>query len=563
MSPSPRRILFAGDDNEGGNPQTERSDAVKRTLIIAASALAVSALAVSAIYTLAQEPDRPPPPGGGSSREGGRRRGGPQEDSTPLTREQRAKVKSILSRYDASALTAGDARAINEAFREAGLRNGPGLREAIREAGFVPERIGELDPPPDRPAGDRRRADRRRPDSRGRRPRRADRPGPGNSGGGYSIEQAVSDRAQLTTIAFSGLAFLTGNLCSDTVLPPGKVCDFFGFQYMRDVDTNELGHNSSFVPRIANNVLYVLSDRQKAQLIALAKKQQPLLRKYAYQRFPLIKAFRRLLAGDIPAGSRGLDRLAATRYTGELFQIDGQLGYERAKVLGSVVRSLSAKQKASLGKLAFNNSATWPRRRDQVDKRSLPHDVHVAVMTYASEMFSWYAGSAMADTYFCPERHGAYFGAFYMKRPPARGNRDESISTNLTADSGEAFLATLTRAQRELITGLVDLQRKDLAEIVKTRRAIAVKLRRFMREATADKDTVLALAKRYGELDGRISYYYATHFAKVNRTLSAQQRTKLMKLRNLDATYTCKGAYLYSRPIAMPTIRNTDFLFGG
>ena len=27
----------------------------------------------------------------------------------------------------------------------------------------------------------------------------------------------------------------------------------------------------------------------------------------------------------------------------------------------------------------------------------------VSVMTYASEMFSWYAGSVDADTYFCPE----------------------------------------------------------------------------------------------------------------------------------------------------------------
>jgi hypothetical protein len=42
-------------------------------------------------------------------------------------------------------------------------------------------------------------------------------------------------------------------------------------------------------------------------------------------------------------------------------------------------------------------------------------------------------------------------------------------------------------AQRKLITDLVDLQRKDLVEIVKTRRAIATGLRRFEKGRSADK----------------------------------------------------------------------------
>ena len=57
----------------------------------------------------------------------------------------------------------------------------------------------------------------------------------------YSIEQATSDRAQLHTIAFDGLAFLTGDFGLDTFLPPGKVSDYFGFQYMRDIDAKEGG----------------------------------------------------------------------------------------------------------------------------------------------------------------------------------------------------------------------------------------------------------------------------------------------------------------------------------
>jgi len=45
-------------------------------------------------------------------------------------------------------------------------------------------------------------------------------------------------------------------------------------------------------------------------------------------------------------------------------------------------------------------------------------------MTYASEMFSWYAGSVEADVYFCPERHATYFGSFYMKDIPAMGKQE-------------------------------------------------------------------------------------------------------------------------------------------
>ena len=198
---------------------------------------------------------------------------------------------------------------------------------------------------------------------------------------------------------------------------------------------------------------------------------------------------------------------------------------------------------------------------EQLDKRSMSHEVNVAVMTYASEMFAWYAGSLEADTYFCPERHGMYFGGFGMKTAPAMGKQNYSISTSLTGDSGEAFLAALTDAQRKLITDLVDLQRQDLAEIVKTRRAIATELRRFQKGETADKDKVLALSRRYGELDGEMSYLYATAFAEVGKTLTAQQNEELARMRT-HSPEDPKGPFLYSSPIRMPKIASTEFLFG-
>ncbi len=391
------------------------------------------------------------------------------------------------------------------------------------------------------------------------RPQRG--PNPRGNAERYSIEQAVSDQAQLRTIAFDGLAFLTGDFGSDTFLPPGKVSDYFGFQYMRDIDAKEGGHNTSFLTRIADNMLSILNDGQKVQLLALGKAQENDIRRFAEKRLPLIKAFRRNLEGDLPAGSKGLDKNAVIRYSAELYALDGLLAFQRAEVMGGILRSLDKRQKSALGKLKFGDSRTWPEIPEQLDKRSMSHEVNVAVMTYASEMFSWYAGSLEADTYFCPERHGMYFGGFGMKTAPAMGKRDYSISTSLTSDSGEAFLDTLTPVQRKGIAELVDRQREDLAEIVKIRRAIATELRRFLKGETARQDPVLALSKRYGELDGEIAYLYATAFAKVGHTLTAQQREKLAGLRASEPSAP-KGPFLYSQPISSPKIESTDFLFG-
>ena len=73
-----------------------------------------------------------------------------QTQEQSLSDVQKARVVSILSQYDSSSLTVEDAKAINNAFREAGIRKGPGQREAIEAAGFDARKISTLDPPPDR-----------------------------------------------------------------------------------------------------------------------------------------------------------------------------------------------------------------------------------------------------------------------------------------------------------------------------------------------------------------------------------------------------------------------------
>lgn len=377
----------------------------------------------------------------------------------------------------------------------------------------------------------------------------------------HDIEQAISDRAQLTTIAFDALAWLTGDFCSDTFLPPGKVTDYFGFQYLRDNDPDEMGHNTSFVPRIANAVLAILTNDQIDDLINLAEEQVDSINAIAEMRYPMIDAFRRLLDGDLPSGTTALDVDTVMAYGASLFQLDGEVSLGRAVGLGAIARSLTSTQRSELETLASDGSLSWPDLPDQVDKTTMPHDVHVAVMTYASEFFSWYAGSVEADVYFCPERHGTYFGSFYMKDMPAMGNPDYSIPTELTGDQGDAFLNLLTSSQRTVIENLVDAQRTALLEIVEVREDIAVEMRKLMTQESINEALILTLSEQYGALDAQIAAMYATAFTEVSQSLSASQWTEMEALRNLEG-YVCNGAYLFSENVPMPAFNSTDFLFG-
>ncbi len=386
-----------------------------------------------------------------------------------------------------------------------------------------------------------------------------------NGGSNISIDQAVSDEAQRNTIAFDGLAFLTGDACSDTFLPPGKVADFSGFQYLRDTDPTQLGHNTDFVTIIAFNMLNILTESQIAELVALAKKQITMIDQYGYDRFPLMNAFRRLLVGDIPDGSDSLSLTAVKAYSAELYQLDGEISYDRAETLGHILRNMTADQKSALEALkALNGVGNWNKTlTDPLKALHLSQSENVAVMTYASEMYSWYGGSVEADTYFCPERQGTYFGSFYMKDAPAMAaGPGFTIDSNLTADMGNRFIAALSATQAPLVTGLVDIQRDSLMEIVTTRRLIATQLRRFITETSVDKTPILSLAARYGELDGTIVYNYATNFSALKKTLRSEQMQTLTGIREEWNTIPCSGAYLYSAKISMPDVMNTDFLFG-
>jgi hypothetical protein len=311
------------------------------------------------------------------------------------------------------------------------------------------------------------------------------------------------------------------------------------------------------------NVLNTLSAGQRAQLIALAESQVSAINEYGTMRFVLMDAFRRLLEGDLPSGATGLSEDAVKDYSVKLYRLDGEISFARAQLMGSLIASLDTTQRAHLDGMVGKGMLEWPRLEEPADIRGLDRDVKVAVMTHAADLFSWYAGSIDADVYFCPERHGTYFGSFYLKDQPAMHDPNYAIPTDLTGKIGDAMLAVLSPDQAAQITGLVEVQRPSLAKIVDVRRRIAAELRRFPTGGAADSAAVSAMMEEYGRLDGAIVYALAASFARVGRTLTGDQQAELAELRRQmlgDQTHPA-GAYLYSQAVPMPEIPNTDFLF--
>ena len=411
---------------------------------------------------------------------------------------------------------------------------------------------------PPRPDGDNRP-----PREGNREPRRGE--GQENGRQHYSIEQALSDQAQLHTIAYSGLAFMTGDFGSSTFIPPGKVSDFFGFQYMRDIDAAGKGHNPMFLDRVAGNVMRILSDHQRALFEQAAREEEQLSSDIAYKRLPLVAAFHRELLGDRPAGTAGLSRKAVISYTADLFALDAQLAYHRARVFGAVARSLNSTQKQALGRMKFGDFNTWPEiDREEVRlfrPRGASKLVSVGYMTLASEFFSWYAGSVEADVYFCPERHGTYFGGFYLKDLPAMGQRDYNISTSLTGDVGAAFVDLLNSNQRARLTSILDRQRNALREIVRVRRNISTSLRKFLKGESPSLSDIIAMGRRYGELDGELAYEYVTAFTSIYKSMNTSQKEKLKSLRS-HHSHEEGTAFIYSDRIEMARTPDSDSLFG-
>ena len=378
----------------------------------------------------------------------------------------------------------------------------------------------------------------------------------------YSIEQATSDNAQLNTISFAAMSFMSSDLCEMSFLPPGKHASYFGFQHLRDVVGGKDGHGQNFVPKVANNLFYILNSKQKAILIDLAKKQQKKIEKFALMRFPLLMAFEKYANNNFPNGTTELNKSQIIKQSGDLYALDGELSFQRAIGFAKVINSLTQKQKSSLDKFKNMPYTSWSTRRNQLNKRKFNHEVHVALMTYASELFSWYIGDVKKDIYFTPERTASYFGAYWTKAAPMKAVKRDNykISITLTSNSGEQFLQLLNNNHSLKIRNLVQQQKPFLKQMVTAREDIAKQIRKIFNGEKNNLVKIVSLSRDFGELDGQIAYLYATTFSDIKNNISSSQLKKAVKLRNISQ-YKCRGAFIYAEPSSIPKVDNLDLFF--
>ncbi len=378
----------------------------------------------------------------------------------------------------------------------------------------------------------------------------------------YSITQATADETQLNTIAFAALSFMSSDLCDMSFLPPGKHASYFGFQYLRDVVGGAEGHGQNFVPKVANNLLYILNDQQEQTLIKLAKQQKEKIIRFAVMRFPLLIAFERYANKKLPNGTSQLNRDRIVEHSADLYALDGELSYERAVGFGKVVQSLSDAQKQSLEELKTTAFQAWPEQKEQVDKRKFDHEVHIALMTYASELLSWYTGDINRDIYFTPERTAAYFGAYWTKAAPMKAvkQKDYKISTELTGDSGKSFFNSLNKQQQKRIADVIQQQKVYLMKMVEVRTAIAAEIRKLFVGQTIDAEKIVSLSRTFGELDGEIAYLYATAYTDVRHSLTTSQMEQAVELRNISQ-YQCNKVFIYAEPANVPEVSDIESFF--
>ena len=122
-----------------------------------------------------------------------------------------------------------------------------------------------------------------------------------------------------------------------------------------------MGHNTSFLTRVANNVIYILNDAQFAQLKTLATAQLDADQPLRLQALPADEGLPpRCSTATSPPARPASTSNAVKKASRELYLIDGQISFDRALLYANVLDSLDATQKAYLDAMKGKGWNSWP-----------------------------------------------------------------------------------------------------------------------------------------------------------------------------------------------------------
>lgn len=347
------------------------------------------------------------------------------------------------------------------------------------------------------------------------------------------LNQSLSSGAQTATIAFANFAWATGDLCADTFLPPGKVADIYGFQYVRDGTADGLGHNSGFANVVSAIVLNNLTSSQLDILKSLADAEVDLLNATVLSRQPFQYAMRRYL-GD---PTLQLDMTKVIEAMAHIYDLDANLTLLRGEYYGQVFRTLTQAQIDYWETFYDYNIWTFPNSQELIDNihvilQGLDNSKSVEVQTFATDLFVQATQPLYADVYWAPERVSDFWGAFYLKDISVVGVANYTIDENATKDGGELFMDVAGADAKTMIKGITALETPYLYDWVTVRTIVATELRKYHTHNNINQSLVRDYMHLHGMYDGIISYYYAVNFTSITRALTSEQMATLQANRS-------------------------------
>eukprot|EP00808_Paulinella_micropora_P025307 g7364.t1 len=394
------------------------------------------------------------------------------------------------------------------------------------------------------------------------------------------FDSSLRSIVMLKTWGYAGLAWLTGNLCSDSFLPPGKVGEMMGFQFTRDSEPNGLGHNSMFSDYISQHVFSLLTDEQLLTLSAPWREQSyvDLTIAMVSARQPLNYELRKLIAH--PANPSLLNLSAVVSYWQDWQEMDGKVTIRRAKALGAVIRSLNASMLADIRTFTVPKANTpaqptalWETNRLRFQRLGIQGGFtrtlwtgetmndNSLLVTLGNQLMSWISEGDYADIYFAPEQVADLFGAFYLKDLEIFNvHAGSTVNLDETADRGQAFLDMLPPALYTKLAGVaaaaVSWPNGQLAQMYNIRANISHALRALQTgTALADEAAVLALFREHGRVDGELIAQCAKIFAEIYWALDRDGFCKLHALRPPSIPEAeCPGAWFLASQIKTPLV---------
>ena len=260
----------------------------------------------------------------------------------------------------------------------------------------------------------------------------------------------LESRPEQNTFGYAGLAWLTDNLCSDSFLPPGKIGEFMGFQFIRDSEPNGLGHNSQFSDYISQYIFTKLTDGQLALLASLANDPSHLnTTKFVLtSRADMSNSLRKLLLSSDKLSYLNLDAVA--KVYGEIQQSNGLIILERAKKIGSIIRDMSQTLKAEIKEFfspfllnTSNLSSIKDESRQRFKVLGIPPGINTTLwnglpwrddslmVTLGNQLMAWLTDDV--GVYFAPEVSSCFaFSLVYFLCAPSSELLFAPLYVNIT-----------------------------------------------------------------------------------------------------------------------------------